>query len=321
MKQKFFPGLMCFFFPFLFLSFFWSPPGLLGQDKLRHATNAMTVLQYLPVYATENQGFWKKYGLDVQWSVLRGATVQMQAMVAGHVDMGSATAVAAISGIGRGVPLVISMSIGDQDFFLWVPTKSRIATAADLKGGRVAVTSLSGVIYAFGRAAVDALGLSKDVKFVATGGPRESLAAFRAGTVDGIVTTIPTMLKLKLAGEARELVSIQEYLPKEWAGDVLFPKKSLMAEKPDVVRRAGLGLRDALSFIVANPAWAAEAIKAAFGLNDPEAKLILEKAIRLTPDGKITRKQVENVRDFLVQYGLVPKEKMPPAETFYAPIF
>lgn len=295
------------------------PPLTSAAERVRFATNAMSVRQLLPVLAAQEQKTWQKYGLDAEWFNIRGAASMYRAAAAGQIDAGTGGAIGMMTAIARGVPLVIVVSTGEENFFMWVSVKGPIAAPKDLRGAKIAVTSLGGSIHAFSQAVVKSLGLEKEVKFVATGGPRESLAAIKTGSAEAYISSFSSMVKLKLAGEFKEVLSVSDYLPKEFADGVIFVRKGLLREEGKKARKLALALRDAINFIRANPAWALQKLESQFGQSALEAKLILEN-IRWPADGKITAAEVEGVKKFAIQYGLAKAEEFPPLSEYFVPI-
>src|SRR5207302_1621481 len=93
----------------------------------------------------------------------------------------------------EGGPEVIAASVGgadleffaapDPDFNFWIYGAPDVKTAADLKGKRVAVTSLTSSTYTAARIGVRSLGLDpdKDVSYVAVNNPPAIFAALQNG--------------------------------------------------------------------------------------------------------------------------------------------
>lgn len=76
----------------------------------------------------------------------------------------------------------------------------------------------------------------------------------------------------------------------------------------------------ASNFLRNNPRWAIEKMRAQSGFSESAAKMMYD-AFAFTSDGKISRKGVENLFSFLVDYGILRKERTPALEEFYTTRF
>ena len=56
------------------------------------------------------------------------------------------------------------------------------------------------------------------------------------------------------------------------------------------------------------------------GYSEEAAKLV-NKDFAFSRDGKVSRKGLENLRNFFIEYGLIPKEKAPAIEKLYTDEF
>lgn len=289
-----------------------------AAEKLKLATAVkMSPLFYLPVLAGEEKGFFKQNDLDVEWVPFQGSTPMYQAVVGGAIEIGLAIASHAVEVAARGVPVVIVSDIqSKEDFYVWVKTKSRFNEPKDLKGARIGVSRLGGPEHIYGRVVAKAMGLEKEVKFVSTGGIPESLASIKTEAVDAVVLTIHQLIKLKVAEEVQEFISVDKYLPSPWIAYMAFASRGLIEKKPDTVSKAVKAILQALDYIREDARWSMEKMKSMQGYSEPEQKLVYD-SLQLSRDGKISRKAVENVVSFLTEQGLIIKDKAPALDTLY----
>ncbi len=159
------------------------------------------------------------------------------------------------------------------------------------------------------------LGLKGDMKLVALGGVREEMAALRAGTLDGRVTTLISAIPLEKKGIIREILDIEDYLPKPWAGQMIYARREFVKERPDAVKKANRAYLEATRFVKRNRQWTVEKLKSYFHWSD-EAASEGYKAFLYSPTNKIDRRGIVNVRDFLIEYRLIAKEAQPADELF-----
>lgn len=278
----------------------------LGLDKLRFGTGYKQAPNYnLIMWAGEEQGIWRKNGLEVEWVPFAGSGVLLRAAAAGGLDMGAGRAEAALISIARGVPAVI---VGDYlsgaHFEVYVKSESPLRHPADLKGAKIALASFGSADHAIGQYLFRVLGLSGLVKFVVVGGLPSTMAALRQGHVDGIIQGFTAVAEFVTRGEIRTLVSSKGYLPKDWVDNTIFATRSLLAEKPEAVGRAVEAHFQAMEFSKANRAWTLDKLKSRMGYSEAAAEMIYEihfprREKRVNPEG------IKNVLNFLVEFGLI----------------
>lgn len=300
-----------------------STPGLVtAAEKLKYGVSSRTDLIYvLPLLAAEEKGLWKEVGLAVEYVPFRGGAEMHQAVAAGQLDMGNSGAISIIQAMTRGLPEIMVADLKTRDdFFLWVRADSRIKEVKDLKGAKIGINRLGGMMHAYGRVIARGAGLEKEVKFVAGGGGTEELAAIKSGALDGRVGPLFLMAPLKSRGEIRELVAVEDYLPKPWVGTVAYARQELVEKRPEVVRRAVKGLLQAGQAVVNDPEWTMAKLKTEFGYDEVLSRMIFP-VIKYGKDGKTDRQGLDNVRNFLIEYGLISKDKAPPVDKLFTTEF
>lgn len=295
---------------------------VMAADKVRVGTPVKGHPLYeLPFLAGQEKGFFKGQGLELELIPLETGAALSRAVVAGAVDIGMSGALPIVQAIVVGVPQIV---IGDmqvtQDFFIFVRSDSRIREPRDIKGAKVAVPRIGGLTHTFGLVAARALGIEKDVKFVAAGGVAHQIAAVKSGAVEAMVNDLFATAPLKARGEIREVISLRDYLPKDWVDIVLFARKAFAEKSPEMVKRAITATVRSANFVLENPEWARGKIKEAFGYTDEAAKVMYGE-LRYGKDAKISRKGLENVLNFLIEYDIIKRERAPSLDAVYAPKF
>ncbi len=277
---------------------------------------------YLPILAAEQKGVWKQQDLDVEWVPFGGGALMVRAMAAAAINVGFNPSITHVESVGKGVPVVAVAELyaGKTENFVWVKTDSRFREGKDLKGARVGVMAMAGLAYAFGTMVQKNLAMEKDIKLVATGGIPEAQAMLRTGAIDAVVLGLEVMLKLKETGEIRDVVRVHDFLPSEWTDHLIVARKEYVKTNPETVRKVIKGLFQGIRLVQENPGWTGETIKSVSGVGDAGARMVQER-FRFSKDGRVPRKAVENVRSFVLDYGLAPREKMPPAEELYTEEF
>lgn len=304
----------------LFLFAFGS--GSFGADKLKVGLSfKMAPEYYLPVDAAIDKGFWKDNGIDAEPIPFMAGGAFAQALAAGAIDMGTGSAVTAVSLAGRAVPVVIvSNLVIAAPFMVYVRADSRIKEPRDLAGAKIGVPRLGATSEFLSRAVVRRFGIEKDVKIVGAGGLSEILAGLKTGVLDAIVQPPTVVIEFQVKGDIREVANTADYLPKEWVEHLVIARREFMAKNPEVTRRAVKALLQGTTYLKENPRWALDKMKAVSAFSEEGAKEIYN-FIKFTNDGKISRAALENVVNFMVEWKIIPQDKVPALDQLYTERF
>jgi NitT/TauT family transport system substrate-binding protein len=278
-----------------------------ATDKVKFGTAVkLSPVYYLPVLAGQEQGIFKKNNLDVEWVPANSGPDFQRDLAAGAIEIGSSTGATDIPAIGRGAPSIIVANLQSKDNFgIWVSTKGRIKTIADLKGAKIGVSRLSGAEDSYGKLVARKAGI-KDVQFTATGGVQPSMALLLTGQVDGVVLTPHQMIDLSLEGKVKEIAQVEKYKPQPWISYTVTANKDFVSKQPDVARRVVHSILEANAFIVspAGKPWAIATMQKLNHYSDAAAPAVYAET-SLSTDGKITRQAIKNVVDFMLEYKLI----------------
>lgn len=288
-----------------------------AADKLKFATaSKFDNFFNLLMWAAEEKGYWRENGLEVEWIPFAGGGAMYQAVAAGSVAIGLTGSASLIQASAAGIPVLVVAELGGDEYFFWVSPQSGIKEPKDLKGARIGIARTGGMVHAYGRVAARALGLEKEIKFVAGGGVSEEIAAIRTGKLDGRVSSVATMAKAMAAGTVKKFISVHNYFPKEWSDFVLFARRDFSQDKPALTKRGSTTMIQSANFLLDNPTWAIDKLRA--NLDIPlEAAREVYQGLRYSRDGKIDQNAIENVRKFLIEYGIVPEGKAPSLDNLY----
>lgn len=295
----------------------------LAQERIKLATPIKTAPgYYLPILAAEEKGIWRANGLEVEWVPFRTSVFMYHAITAGSVAVGQDIAGAIIPGIARGVPAilvakhrVVLLSV------LYVWADSPIKSAQEIrKGARIGISSLAAASHMYGRMLLRALGLEKDVRWVAVGGLPQTIAALKSGVVDAITQMADTMIRQEALGEVRRLASLEDYLKEDILGTVSWVRKDLVKTNPRMVPKVIKSIIQSVEFIQANREWTIEKIKAEQGLPQKAAEMYYP-GLRFTTDPRIPTRALQDLINYLVEFEVIPKERTPRVEDVYTPQF
>jgi len=203
-------------------------------EKVRIAYSSISS-NTVPIWVTYDQGFFRKYGLDVQLLFVEGGSRVIQTLLSGDVAAaqvgGSAIIDANIQGAG------VKMIAG---FINTMPYKFMVAkeitNPEHLKGKTLAVSRFGSSSDFATRYAVEKYGLvpGKDVTILQIGAEPARMAALEAGKIHGAVVSIPANLRLQKQG-FNTLADLQ-MLGLEYQHTAFAVPQTLINSRPDVVR-------------------------------------------------------------------------------------
>ena len=188
-----------------------------------------------PLWVTQDKGFFRKYGLEVQAVLIESGTTTAQALVAGDISFASVAGPAAIQSNLRGADVVIIAGIiNTLTFQLY--TEKGITRPDQFKGKSVGVTRYGSATDFAMRYALDKYGLdaNKDVAVLQLGNQPAQLAALEAGKVQGAMLSAPTSLRAKKMGFP--MLADLQMLGLEYQHTSVATTRALIKSKPDLVK-------------------------------------------------------------------------------------
>ncbi len=203
---------------------------------------------YAPLYAAAEKGIFRKHGIDAKFLYANASEI-CKNVAAGNIEFGFPNADAVVAARAAGIPIKVihttyQRSIGATLF----KQSSGIKTFADLKGKRVAVTSIGSPNYFQLQAGLKQAGLTvNDVKVevIATGA---IVQALQADQVDAIVFSELRRYNLEADGVKVGMISSNDFLPS--FGNVLVVGEQFLKQKPQVARSFANALTEALTWVI-----------------------------------------------------------------------
>ena len=224
-------------------------------NAARHVIGYTTIsFARAPIWIANDLRLYEKNGVDAEVVFLRGGTVGTQALVSGSVAFIASSGSAAVEAILSGADLVILAGYSNLLDQVLV-TKKEIKKPAQLKGGKVALNSLSGGSMLAIKIILSALGLDpdKDVSYLALGDPASRFTALRSGAVDATVLTTPFNSIAKKAG-----YNIFDDLPAlkniDYPSDSLISAREFVRKEPLVTERVIKSISEGIQFYKSNKA-------------------------------------------------------------------
>jgi len=188
-----------------------------------------------PLWVTQDKGFFRKYGLDVQSILIESGTTTAQALVAGDISFASVAGPAVIQSALRGADVVmIAGVINTLTFQLF--TERGITRPDQFKGKSVGVTRYGSATDFAMRYALDKYGLdaNKEVTILQLGNLPAMLAALEAGKIQGAMLSMPTSVRAKKVGFP--MLADLQMLGLEYQHTSIATSRALLKSKPDLAR-------------------------------------------------------------------------------------
>lgn len=203
---------------------------------------------YAPLYIAQEKGFFAEEGLNVEFYYAAAADI-VKNVAAGNVEFGFPNADAVVAAKAQGIPVkVVHTTYQEGLGAIIFGTDSGIRTPADLKGKKVAVTSLGSANYFQLQAAMESEGLSIDDVQVEIVGTGAILTALTEGQVDAIVFSKLRTIELNNSGYAASEITCDQFLPS--FGNIVVAGDSLINEDPETVDGFCRALTKGIEYII-----------------------------------------------------------------------
>jgi NitT/TauT family transport system substrate-binding protein len=221
------------------------------------------------IWLAEDQGFFKRHGLDVTSVFTGSGSVTSQALLAGEAKLASTSVGPTAGAVSGGADLVILAGlIHILPYQFWVTPQVR--QPADLKGKRVAISTFGSGSHLAAEVALQQLGLDPvrdKIAIIQVGTQPDRVAALVTGRIEA------TPLEPGFGGAARDKgLTVMADLTKAEApylNTVVVASRRYVKENPQVIESILKGTVDGLSFLP-NPA------------NEKAVKSVLARRLKLT---------------------------------------
>jgi NitT/TauT family transport system substrate-binding protein len=202
------------------------------------------------IYVAQDQGFFRKYGVDLNFIQVRNGPVGMAALSAGESQFhwGSVTA-ANLGAIAEGADIVFLAGLINKLTGAFV-VNPKIKSPAELKDKSLGVNSLSGGSWIFTMLTLDYWGLDPKrdgitIRTLGADGVRSE--AMSTGVIDGcqIGYTFAALLQNK----GFRILADLEKLAIPYQGSGILTRRSFIAASPTIVENVLRGVLDSVAFI------------------------------------------------------------------------
>ncbi|HXE29615.1 MAG TPA: ABC transporter substrate-binding protein [Stellaceae bacterium] len=279
-------------------------------DKVRAAKSVNTAWSFIPLNVGAAHGIWEKYGLEVEISGLGGDAKLQQALTSDSVDFGLGSGPSMAFAVKGSPVIAVAAFAGEpRNISVIVGAHSSIKTVADLKGKLVSVTTAGSLTdWLVHRLSVKEGWGTDGVRIAALGSFDTSLPALRTGQVDGIMAATEAGYLVEERGEGKILVGMEKYAPK-FHTHVIFARKALVAEKPDVVNRFLKGFFASVAYMKAHKDETSKVAEEVLKESPQVASKTYDYEISmLEDDGHFDPAAVAVIKDSLVDMKMLPSK-------------
>jgi NitT/TauT family transport system substrate-binding protein len=273
------------------------------KGKIAIAVGGKAAFYYLPLTISEQLGFFKAEGIDVEISDFAGGAKALQALVGGSADVVSGAYEHTINMQAKNqfIQSIVLMGRAPQ-IAMGVSTKAfpNYRGLADLRGKKIGVSAPGSSTNMVANLVLSRAGIKgTDVSWVGVGTSAGAIAALRSGQIDAMSNTEPVMTMLEQKGEVRivsdtrTLKGTQEVFGGLMPAACFYTHADFVKANPNTCQ----GLANA---IVRGLKWLQTAGPSDIIKTVPESYLLGDRALYLASFNK--------VREALALDGLLPEE-------------
>src|SRR5438876_11895057 len=188
---------------------------------------------FLPVYVTEDRGFFKDEGLDVLLVLFNAGATNLQALIGGDVQIMGSAFVETVGGRAAGVDVTNFWGICNlMPFQLY--SQPGFKSMKEARGKRFAISRFGSLTDFLTRATLRHFNIDpKDVTILQIGSTPARFAALSAKGVDASVVWFPVTEIAKKQGY-NKLLDLKEVFP-EWPYETFAARESYLAKEKDQV--------------------------------------------------------------------------------------
>ena len=283
-------------------------PSLRAQSKLEKSKISMAVggkaaFYYLPLTISEQLGYFKSEGLDVEISDFAGGARALQAVVGGSADVCSGAFEHTINLQSKNQmfrAFVLQGRAPQIAFGISTRAMPNYKTIADLKGKKIGVSAPGSSTNMMANLVLSRGGLQPgDVSFIGVGTAAGALTALRSGQIDAMSNTDPVMTMLEQKGEVkiisdtRTLKGTAEVFGGPMPAACLYAPTEFIQKNPNTCQALANAIVHGLKWL--QTAGPGDIIKTV-----PESYLLGDRALYLASFSK--------VRESISLDGIIPEE-------------
>lgn len=219
-----------------------------GLKRVSIQIDGAAVPYYAPLYVAKEKGYFEEEGLEVEFYYAAAAEI-VKNVAAQNVQFGFPNADSVIAAKTQDIPVKVVHTTYQNGLGAAIFKKdSGIASPADFKGKKVAVTSLGSPNYIQLQIMLEDEGLTLDdieLEIIGTGAIVNALVTDQ---VDVIVFSMLRTIEMQNQGVEVEDILSDDYLPSH--GNVLIASDKLIEEDPELIESFKNGLDKGLQYVI-----------------------------------------------------------------------
>jgi NitT/TauT family transport system substrate-binding protein len=298
-----------------------APTAGVAAELLRVGKSVPEAFSFVPLDVGMRVGLFRKYGVEIEASALAGGAKLQQALAADSLDIGLGSG-PEMSAIQKGSPVkaVAAMAGAPRLLALLVRPDGSVKSVADLKGRKIAVTTVNSLTASLVSELSRQQGWGPDgIEVTPLGATAGQFAALKTNQIDGLVADIATLLQAEANGSGKILFRFDD-LVKDFHIHVIFATNKLIAQRPDALRSFLEAWFETIAFMRADKARTVEIAKDIISV-DPAitARTYDELMPMFSADGKFNPKAMAVLSRSYVDLKILPIE--PDMSKFYTEEF
>ena len=292
-----------------------------AADTLRVGKAGREAFSFVPADVGARAGIFKKHGVEIEISSFGGDARLQQAMAADGIDIGLGSG-PGLAFIVKGSPVkgIAAMAGPPLLFALVVRNDGAVATADDLKGRKVGVSTVGSVTSWIISEVSRQKGWGYDgMSQVPIGDDASRIAALKTKSIDAAIVNLAQALNFAQRGEGKVLLRFGE-LVKDFHIHVIFATNKAIAGRPEALRGFLKGWLETIAFMRRNKGETVEIAKDVMGTDVPTTSAIYDELMPMFSDtGRFDPKALAVLRKSFVEMKTLPQE--PDMSTLYTEAF
>ena len=220
-----------------------------AQQKVRLNWGAISGVMS-PIWVAQEEGLFKKHGLDVELIHIASTSKAIQSMVSGEIQFTTADALNSIQAVAAGADVVMFCE-GINRFVFSIMARPEIKRPADLRGKKIGITRIGSSTHTAVIHVVNKAGLGpNDYTLLQLGEVPNILTTLLAGQIDAGALSPPTNSRAKKSG-LHELVNLGIDGP-EYPSTVIASTRAYVKANSENTRRMVRALGEGLHIFKTN---------------------------------------------------------------------
>jgi NitT/TauT family transport system substrate-binding protein len=255
--------------------------GAHAQTTVKIALAVPNYGPFAPVYAAEELGYFKEYGLTPEITAYRGGPAAQEALAAGAADIINFFPPGVALAMKKGIKerIVAIGSAKPDGWHIVVLASSPYRTIADLAGKKVGITAKGATTDFYALWAAKRAGVQ--VETIPVGAPA-LVPTLKSGQIDAAVLNPPVPFRLMVSGEGRSLADLAKEMEPNLP-DVWVATQSLIDSNPKAVEGTLRAIYKATAYMQKNRAYGIDYMRKFTGEKD-------EKVLQLDYDNVLSKR-------------------------------